>query len=92
MAADYIGTEMLSEERTRLKLAPQGVFYVDKAAEMGLGVGDPERIELLKIQLGKPEAEEEIEEEPEEEEEVGQSVDPANSYRTQWGKIRKGNS
>lgn len=82
VAADYIGTEMLSEERARLKLAPQGVFYVDKAAEMGLGVGDPERIELVKMELGTPEGEE-VEEL--EEEEAGQSVEPTDSYITQWG-------
>lgn len=78
VAADYIGAEMINAERARLDLGPRNMtFMLDKAAELGLGTNDPEKIELLKVDLGAPEKEE-----------VGKSVDPTGSYKTQWGSIK----
>jgi uncharacterized protein (DUF362 family) len=77
VAADYIGGEMINEERVRLNLGPRNMdFMLSKAAEMGLGTNDPEKMELIRLELGPPE------------EEADRSVDPTGSYRTQWGRIK----
>ena len=90
VAADYIGAEMINEERARLNLPPKSIqLLLRRAAEMGLGTNDPNKIELLKVVLGAPEkqgAKEEVEEEKPDEERV---VDPTGSYRTQWGNIKR---
>ena len=77
VAADYIGTEMLNEERAKHNLPPRNVPLLEKAAQMGLGTNDPEKMELLEVELGEPEKE------------GGKAVEPANSYRTRWGSIKK---
>ncbi len=90
VAADYIGAEMINEERAKLKMGPKNIrLLLKKAAEMGLGTDDPEKMEVLKVDLGAPEKpeKEEVEEKPEEE--VGKAVDPTGSYKTQWGSIKK---
>ncbi len=85
VAADYIGGEMINEERVRLNVGRRSMsFLLSKAAEMGLGTDDPEKMELIRLELGPPE--EEVEEKPEEE--VDRSVDPTDSYKTQWGRIK----
>lgn len=77
VAADYIGGEMINEERVRLNVARRNMsFLLSKAAEMGLGTDDPEKMELIRLELGPPE------------EEVGRSVEPTDSYKTQWGRIK----
>jgi len=87
VAADYIGTEMLNEELAKHNLPPRNVPLLEKAAQMGLGTSNPEKIEVLKVDLGpQKEEKEEVEEKPEEE--VGKSVDPTGSYKTQWGSIK----
>lgn len=79
VAADYVGAEMINEERARLNLGPKSIrFLLDKATEMGLGTNDPEKIELVEMVL------ESKEEEPEEE----KAVNPRGSYRTQWGRMK----
>jgi hypothetical protein len=84
VAADYTGTEIINEERARLKQPPRNARpLLDKAAELGVGTNDPEKMELIKVEMGPPEEEEE-----KPEEEVGESVDPTGSYRTQWGNIK----
>ncbi|MFC1718816.1 DUF362 domain-containing protein [Candidatus Poribacteria bacterium] len=88
VAADYVAADMLNEERVRLKLALQRMLYIEEAAGMGLGTGDPEKMELIKLELGAPEKEEKEEVEEKPEEEVGKAVDPAHSYKTQWGSIK----
>jgi uncharacterized protein (DUF362 family) len=77
VAADYVGAEMLNEERARHNQPPRNVPLLEKAAEMGLGTNDPEKMELIKLDLGAPE-----------EEEVGKAVNPSSSYRTQWARIK----
>jgi uncharacterized protein (DUF362 family) len=85
VAADYIGGEMINEERVRLNLRPVSMnFMLNNAAEMGLGTNDPENMELIRLELEPPE--EEVEEKPEDD--AGRSVDPTDSYRTQWGRIK----
>jgi uncharacterized protein (DUF362 family) len=85
VAADYLGSEMINEERARLNMRPRNMdVMLDKAAGMGLGTNDPEKMELIRVELGPPE--EEVEEKPEEE--VGRAVDPTGSYKTQWGSIK----
>ncbi len=91
VAADYVGTQMLEEERARHNQPPGNVPFLDEAADMGLGTNDPEKMELVKLGLGAPEEpeeeeQEEVEEEPEEE--VGKAVDPRRSYKTQWGAVK----
>jgi uncharacterized protein (DUF362 family) len=91
VAADHVGTQMLEEERARHNQPPRNIPLLEKAADMGLGTDDPEKIELIKLELGAPEKpeeeeKEEIEEKPEEE--VGKAVDPTGSYKTQWARIK----
>jgi uncharacterized protein (DUF362 family) len=93
VAADHIGGEILKEERIKNnQWVPDRMFHIEKAAEMGLGTCDPEKIELLEIEIGGPE--ERVEEMPEEEgkeipeEDAGKAVEPANSYKTQWGNLK----
>jgi uncharacterized protein (DUF362 family) len=91
VAADHVGTQMLEEERARHNRGPRNIPLLEKAADMGLGTDDPEKIELIKLELGAPEKpeeeeKEEIEEKPEEE--VGKAVDPTGSYKTQWARIK----
>jgi hypothetical protein len=92
VAADYVGAEMINEERARLNLPPKSIqFLLRKAAELGLGTNDPAQMEVLKLALGpEEEPEEEPEEQPEEEpeEEPGKAVHPEGSYITQWGSIK----
>jgi uncharacterized protein (DUF362 family) len=77
VAADYIGSEMIDEERARLNLRSRNMdVMLNNAAGMGLGTNDPEKMELIRLDLGPPE------------EEVGRSVDPTDSYETQWGRIK----
>jgi len=76
VAADYVGAEMLNEERGKFKFAPQRMFYIEKAAGMGLGTDDPEKMELIRLKLGAPEKKE-------------KAVDPTRSYKTQWGAIKR---
>jgi len=86
VATDYVGSEMINEERARLNMGPRNMdFMLNKAAELGLGTNDPEKMELVKLELGAQEKPEE--EEPEEE--VKKAVNPARSYKTQWGNIKK---
>jgi uncharacterized protein (DUF362 family) len=89
VAADYIGKEMLDEERSKHNQPPRNVPLLEKAAEMGLGTDDPEKIELRLVEMEG--AEEEEQEEPEQipEEEVGKAVDPMDSYKAQWGSIKR---
>ena len=91
VAADYVGAQILEEERARHNQPPGNVLFLDEAAEMGLGTNDPEKMELVNLELGAPEEpeeeeQEEVEEEPEEE--AGKAVDPRHSYKTQWGAIK----
>jgi hypothetical protein len=84
VAADYIGTEMINEERSKYKQPPRNVsLLLQKAAELGVGTNDPEKMELTKVEMGPPKEEEE---KPEEDD--GKAVEPNHSYRTQWGHIR----
>ena len=46
-------------------------------ANMGLGTNDPENMESVELKLGPPAKEED-----------GKAVDPAHSYKTQWGSIK----
>lgn len=78
VAADYVGKEIINEERAKHDQPPREVPVLDKAAEMGLGNSDPDKMELLEMELEAPEWEED------------KSVTPSNSYRTQWGKIKVG--
>jgi hypothetical protein len=66
---------------------PRNVPFIQKAVEMGLGTNDPEKIELLEVDFGASE-EESIEEE-EAEGEIGRAVNPAGSYKTRWGNIKR---
>jgi len=86
VAADTIGGEILKEARVNNGQGnPKNIIYIEKAVEMGLGTCDPEKIDLLEIKM------EEFEEEIEEivEENVGKAVKPANSYITQWGRVKQ---
>ncbi len=86
VAADLIGGEILKEERVKNGRGnPKNIIYIEKAAEMGLGTCDPEKIELLKIEMGG--LEEEVGEMPEEG--TGKAVEPANSHMTQWGGLKR---
>jgi uncharacterized protein (DUF362 family) len=49
VAADYIGAEILNEERAKHNQPPRNVPLLKKAAEMGLGTNEPEKIELQKL-------------------------------------------
>jgi len=78
VAADHIGAQMLIDERKRLKVwAPDSISSIEKAAEMGLGTNDPEKMEILELKL-----------EGEFEKEDGKAVEPADKYRTQWGSVK----
>ena len=55
VATDYIGTEILNEERTKHNQPPRNVPLLEKAAQIGLGTNEPEKIELLKGDLEVPE-------------------------------------
>ncbi len=70
VAVDYVGTEMLNEQRAKRNLQPKDVPLLEMAAEMGLGTNDPEKMEVLKVDLGP------------------KSVEPADSYETQWGRVK----
>jgi uncharacterized protein (DUF362 family) len=83
VAADYIGTEMLNEQRAKRNFQPKNMPLLGIAAEMGLGTNDPEKMEVLKVDLGPQKEEKE-----EAEEEVGKAVEPADSYKTQWGRVK----
>jgi len=84
VAADYIGTEMINEERSKYKQPPRNVsLLLQKAAELGVGTNDPEKMELIKVEMGPPKEEEE-----KSEEEDGKAVEPNHSYKTQWGHIK----
>ena len=84
VAANHIGAEIMMEERVKNKQwVPKNIVTTEKAAEMGLGTCDPERIELLKVEMGQPKEEEE-----EPEEDNGKAVEPIHSYKTQWGHIK----
>ena len=72
VAADYIGKEMLDEERAKHNEPPRNVPLLEKAAEMGLGTNDPEKIELRLVEMEEPE------QAPEEE--VGKAVDPMGKH------------
>lgn len=88
VAADYIGTQMLDAERAKRNQRPRNVPFIQKAAEMGLGTNDPGKMELLKVDF-KASGEDPIEEEEEIEEETGKAVNPANSFKAQWGNIKR---
>jgi len=76
VAADYTGAKMINEERAKLNLGPKNMnLLLKKAAELGLGTNDPEKIELIELGLGAPEEE--------------KAVDPTGNYKTQWGSIKK---
>jgi hypothetical protein len=49
---DYVGTEMLNEQRAKRNMQPKSVPLLEMAAEMGLGTNDPEKMEVLKVDLG----------------------------------------
>ncbi len=86
VAADHIGGEILKEERVNNNQGiRENIIYIEEAAKMGLGTCDPEKIELLEIEM--EELEEEVEEIPEED--AGKAVEPANSYKTQWGRLKR---
>ena len=51
VAADYIGTKILNEERAKHNQPPRNVPLLEKAAQMGLGTNDPEKIELCMVDL-----------------------------------------
>lgn len=87
VAADYIGTEMLNEERANRKLPPRNVPLLAKAAEMELGTNDPEKMELIKLELKN--LEKPVEEmEGESENDSGKSVNPEDKNMIQWGNIK----
>jgi uncharacterized protein (DUF362 family) len=73
VAADYIGTDMLNQERAKRGLPPRNVPLLEKASQMGLGTNDPEKMDLIKMEFGEP----------------GKSIDPKGSYKTQQGKIKR---
>ncbi len=79
VAADYIGTEIINEERAKFKQPPRNARpLLDRAAELGVGTNDPEKMELIKVEMGPPK----------EEEDDGKAVEPTHSYKTQWGQIK----
>ncbi len=51
VAADYVGTGIINEEREKRRQPPRYVPLLEKAAEMGLGTDNPEQIDLVKIDL-----------------------------------------
>ena len=52
VAADYIGAEMINEERAKFKQPPKNISpLLDKAAELGVGTNNLEKMELLKFVL-----------------------------------------
>ena len=51
VAADYIGTKMLNEERARHNQSQRRVPLLEKAAQMGPGTNDPQKIELRTVEL-----------------------------------------
>jgi uncharacterized protein (DUF362 family) len=75
VAADYVGTQMLEEERARYNQPPGNVPFLEKAADMGLGTDDPEKMELIRLELKVPEKEE-------------KSVEAKDRLTTNWGKIK----
>jgi hypothetical protein len=77
VATDYIGTEIINKERAKRDQPPREVPVLEKAAELGLGNSDPDKMELLEIELEAPEWKE-----------AGKAVSPAGSYKTQWGNIK----
>lgn len=79
VAADYVGTEIINDERAKHNQPPREVPVLETAAQMGLGTNDPEKMELLEVELEAPEWEE-----------ANRAVDPSNSYKTRWGKIKVG--
>lgn len=79
VAADYIGTGILNQERAKRNRPPRKVPVLQRAAKMGLGTNDPEKIELCVMDLdsgGK-------EEKQQVEKEAGKAVEPGGSYTTQ---------
>ncbi|HGE70408.1 TPA: hypothetical protein ENX78_06215 [Candidatus Poribacteria bacterium] len=82
VAADYIGTEMLNDELKRRNLPPRSVPLLAEAANMGLGTNDPEKMEIIKLELKSPEKPENG---------SGKSVNPEGKYIMQWGNIKMEN-
>jgi uncharacterized protein (DUF362 family) len=51
VTADYIGTKMLDEERANHNQPPRRVPFLKIAQDLGIGIADPERIDLINISL-----------------------------------------
>jgi len=51
VSADYVGTKMLNEERAKHDQPQRRVPLLEKAAQMGLGINDPQKIELRAMEL-----------------------------------------
>jgi len=51
VAADYVGTEMLNEERAKHNEPPRRVPLLEKAAQIGLGTNEPQKIEPITLDL-----------------------------------------
>ena len=61
---------MLNEQRAKRDLQPKNLPLLELAAEMGLGTSDPEKMEVIRVDLGL------------------KAVEPADSYETQWGRVK----
>ena len=51
VAADYVGTKMLNDERAKHSKPARNVPLLEEAARMGLGTNDPRKIELQTLEL-----------------------------------------
>lgn len=49
VVADYIGTEIINEERAKHDQPPKEVPVLQKAAEMGLGTNNPDEMQVIQI-------------------------------------------
>ena len=83
VSLDYHCLQIIDEERKKHGLRPvaevgRPAKHIQTAADMGLGTNDPEKIELIEIEI----------EAPEEPTEAGKAVNPKDSHKTQWGRIK----
>ena len=70
------GTEMINEQRAKYRLQPRNVQpLLEEAAKLGVGTNDPEKMELIELELGEPAKEE-------------KAVEPFDSYKSQWGAVK----
>jgi len=54
VAVDYMGWKIIEEERLKKGIQPlsPGPDYISKAANLGLGYKDPDKLEYIKINIG----------------------------------------